>query len=184
MSSISNYLDLVETHIRQVAKYIRLIEDAILVTLLLAMIFLAGFDILARMLFGGGVSWIPPILKIMVLWVGLLGALLATRTREHIAIDIIGRVAPNTIRQSLLFITSLFSAIVCLLIAWYSQEFVRFSKEFGDIAFARIPAWPLQIIIPICFLLMGLRFLVQSALAGIYLIQRTANARTSARKPE
>ena len=50
------------------------LEDSILVLLLLAMILLAGYDILARTLFGGGVSWIPPLLRVMVLWIGLLAA--------------------------------------------------------------------------------------------------------------
>lgn len=183
MQGSPNYLDHAEKHIRQATKYIRLVEDAILVTLLMIMILLAGFDILARSLFGGGVVWIPPILKIMVLWVGLLGALLATRTREHIAIDIVGRLAPFTLRQFLLVITSLFSAVVCLLIAWYSQEFVHFSKEFGDIAFARVPAWPLQIIIPISFLIMGIRFSIQTIIASLQVVKRLT-PRTSIRKPE
>ena len=153
-------------------KYVRYIEDSILIGLLLAMVLLAGFDILARLLFGGGVAWVAPLLKVMVLWVGLLGALLATRTREHIAIDIVGRLAPPHIRQTLNIITSLFSALVCLLLAWYSQEFVRFAWKFGDIAFARVPAWPLQIIIPICFFFMGLRFLLQTGEAALYFLRK------------
>lgn len=169
---------------RRLIKYVRFIEDSILVSLLMVMILLAGFDILARTLFGGGVVWIAPLLKVMVLWVGLLGALLATRTKEHIAIDIVGRLAPLSVKQVLTIVTSLFSAIICLLIAWYSQEFVRFSKEFGDIAFARIPAWPLQIIIPICFLLMGLRFLIQTVSASLFIARQLKPSHFSARKPE
>ena len=70
------------------------IEDSILVLLLLSMIVLAGVDILARLLFGGGIVWVTPLLRVMVLWVGLAGALVATRSREHIAIDLISRLAP------------------------------------------------------------------------------------------
>src|SRR5690554_7404246 len=170
MQGSPNYLDHAEKHIRQATKYIRLVEDAILVTLLMIMILLAGFDILARSLFGGGVVWIPPILKIMVLWVGLLGALLATRTREHIAIDIVGRLAPFTLRQFLLVITSLFSAVVCLLIVWYSQEFVHFWKEFGDLAFVGLVVWQLQLIFLISFFLLGLGFSFQTIMASLKLI--------------
>lgn len=157
---------------RQLIRYIRYIEDSILISLLLLMVFLAGFDIIARLLLGSGVTWISPLLKIMVLWVGLLGALLATRTKEHIAIDIVGRLAPLHIKKSLDIVTSLFSATVCLLIAWYSQEFVRFAWQFGDIAFARVPAWPLQIIIPVCFFFMGLRFLLQMGESALYFIRK------------
>src|SRR5690606_436779 len=136
-------------------------EDGLLVLLLLAMIVLAGVDILARSLFGGGLVWIPPLLRVMVLWLGLLGALLATRSREHIAIDLASRLVGPGLRPVLVLVSSLFAAGICLLIAWHSYQFVRLAWEFGDVAFGRVPAWPLQIIIPISFTLMGLRFLAQ-----------------------
>src|SRR5690554_7174070 len=77
---LNNIAAIGQKYTRNIVRVLHIIEDTILVTLLLAMILLAGYDILARTLFGGGVAWISPILKIMVLWVGLLGALLATRT--------------------------------------------------------------------------------------------------------
>ena len=138
------------------------LEDSILVLLLLAMILLAGFDILARSLFGGGIAWIPPLLRIMVLWVGLLGALLATRTREHIGIDLINRLGGPLVKRLSSVITLAFAATVAGIVAWYSAAYVGLAKEFGDMAFADIPAWPMQIIIPVSFGLMSLRFAVQS----------------------
>lgn len=137
------------------------IEDGVLVLLLLAMIVLAGFDILARTLFGGGVVWVQPLLRVMVLWLGLLGALLATRSREHIAIDLINRLAGPQTKRWLAVLTSAFAAFICLVIAWHAQAFVRFAFEFGDVAFGRVPAWPLQLVIPLSFALMGLRFALQ-----------------------
>lgn len=175
---LNNIAAIGQKYTRNIVRVLHIIEDTILVTLLLAMILLAGYDILARTLFGGGVAWISPILKIMVLWVGLLGALLATRTKEHISIDIVGRLAPTFIKHLLSIVTSLISAAVCILIAWHSQEFVKFSKEFGDIAFARVPAWPLQIIIPISFAIMGLRFFLQSISAFVAVMSRTASTET------
>ncbi|WP_301387165.1 TRAP transporter small permease subunit, partial [Thalassolituus sp. UBA2590] len=76
---------------KRLVQWLHRLEDSVLVLLLLAMIILAGYDILARSIFGGGVSWIPPLLRVMVLWIGLLGALLATRSREHISIDLISK---------------------------------------------------------------------------------------------
>lgn len=143
----------------QLQRCLHRVEDLFLVGLLLTMIVLAGIDILARWLFGGGISWIPPLLRIMVLWLGLLGALLATRTREHIAIDLVSRLAPDSVNRYLNAITQLFAASVCLIIAYHSQLFVNMAQEFNDIAFAQIPAWPLQAIIPFAFAGMGLRFL-------------------------
>ena len=88
-------------------------EDAILVLLLFIMIVLAGFDILARLLFGGGILWISPFLRVMVLWVGLFGALIATRSREHITIDLINRMAPDSVKRWLSVLTQAFAAFIC-----------------------------------------------------------------------
>ena len=140
-------------------RWIHRLEDYVLITLLLSMILLAGIDILARWIFGGGISWVPPLLRVMVLWLGLLGALLATRTKEHIAIDLLNRMVSPKANQILQAITHLFASAVCLIIAYHSQLFVDMAREFNDIAFAQIPAWPLQLIIPITFAAMGLRFL-------------------------
>ena len=141
------------------------IEDSILVLLLLSMIVLAGVDILARLLFGGGIVWVTPLLRVMVLWVGLAGALVATRSREHIAIDLISRLAPASVVRVIAVVTSAFAAGVCLLICWHSGIFVNMTHEFDDRAFNDLPAWILQAIIPISFGLMGLRFLLHSIMA-------------------
>jgi len=147
---------------KHVVVWLHRLEDTVLVLLLLSMIVLAGYDILARSLFGGGVSWIPPLLRVMVLWLGLLGALLATRTREHISIDLISKLAGPVVNRIASTLTLLFAAVVCGLIGWYSGQYVQLAFEFQDIAFAEVPAWPLQLIIPFTFGLMGVRFLVQS----------------------
>lgn len=151
---------------------IRWLEDSLLISLLFITVLLAGVDILARVLFDGGVIWIPPTLRVLVLWLGLLGALLATRSQEHIAIDVVGRLAPQRLRYIIESVTTLFAAAVCLLIAWHSQRFIQLAYEFGDVAFARVPAWPLQIIIPISFLFMGLRFALQSIVNVIHFLNK------------
>ena len=151
---------------KQLVQWLHRLEDSVLVLLLLAMILLAGYDILARSIFGGGVSWIPPLLRVMVLWIGLLGALLATRSREHISIDLISRLGGPTLNRIASTITLLFAAVVCGLVGWFSGQYVQLAFEYQDIAFADIPAWPLQLIIPFTFGLMGLRFFIQGIAAA------------------
>ncbi|MBN57998.1 TRAP transporter small permease [Thalassolituus sp. UBA3500] len=151
---------------KRLVQWLHRLEDSVLVLLLLAMILLAGYDILARSIFGGGVSWIPPLLRVMVLWIGLLGALLATRSREHISIDLISRLGGPTLNRIASTITLLFAAVVCGLVGWFSGQYVQLAFEYQDIAFADIPAWPLQLIIPFTFGLMGLRFFIQGIAAA------------------
>lgn len=155
-------------------KILHRIEDSVLVLILLSMIVLAGIDILARLLVGGGITWVPPLLRVLVLWVGLLGALLATRSREHISIDLVNRLASPAVSRVLSAITLLFAAVVCGLVGWHSALFVELAYEFGDVAFARLPAWPLQLVIPFSFGLMALRFAIQSAQAAFGNLPETA----------
>lgn len=148
-------------------RLIHRIEDGLLVTLLLAMVILAGVDILARSLLGGGILWIPPLLRVMVLWLGLMGAVLATRTREHISIDLVNRLAKPAVARWISVLTSAFTAVICAIVAISATEFVKVAREFGDLAFGDIPAWPLQIIIPLSFGLMAVRFAIQTVQAAL-----------------
>ena len=43
------------------------------------------------------------------------------------------------------------------LIAWHSINFVRLSLEFGDTLLGGVPAWALQLVLPIGFGLMAYR---------------------------
>jgi C4-dicarboxylate transporter DctQ subunit len=98
----------------------------------------------------------------MVLWIGLLGALLATRSREHISIDLINRLGGPVLKKVSSVMTLIFASGVSGIVAWHSGKYVQMALEFGDMAFADVPAWPLQLIIPISFGLMALRFGIQS----------------------
>ncbi len=66
-------------------------EDALLVLLLSTMIVLASTQILLRNLFDSGFVWIDPLLRVLVLWLGLIGATVATRNNRHIRIDLLTR---------------------------------------------------------------------------------------------
>ena len=141
---------------------IHTLEDSLLVIVLAVMVVLAATDILSRTFFGGGVLWISPALRVMVLWLGLLGGMVATRSREHISIDLVNRLAPAKVAQMLSIVTNAFAAFICALVAWHANAYVEMAQEFGDIAFGDIPAWPLQAIIPFSFGIMALRFAIQT----------------------
>lgn len=138
-------------------------EEGVLALLLLSMIALASADIFLRMFTGGGLVWVSPLIRIMVLWLGLLGALLATRDNQHISIDILSRVLGDAVRRWAQAFTSLFAAAVCGVTAWHSVEFVQGSFEYQDEVMSGVPAWPMQVVIPLSFAMMSLRFALHSA---------------------
>lgn len=148
--------------IQRSVRWLHRVEDVLLALVLSTMLLLAITDIAMRLITGGSLIWIPPVLQILVLWLGLLGALLATRSQEHIAIDVISRFVGPLGKKVCGISGSLFAAIVCSLIAFFSIDFLQQSIEYGDIAFAQVPAWPLQLIIPFTFSLMALRFFLHT----------------------
>ena len=70
--------------IQRFQRWLHKAEDLLLASVLFVMLFLAVADIAMRLITGGSLIWIPPVLQVLVLWLGLLGALLASRTQEQI----------------------------------------------------------------------------------------------------
>ena len=71
------------------------IEDGILVALLALMIALAAVQIFLRNFFGAGIIWGDVLVRVLVLWIGLIGAMIATRQNKHISIDLVARFLRN-----------------------------------------------------------------------------------------
>jgi TRAP-type C4-dicarboxylate transport system permease small subunit len=101
----------------------------------------------------------------LVLWLTLVGSMVAGRTRNHISIDVVTRYLSPMGKRIAGFLVNLFTAVVCSLLAYHSAGLVRMEYEFGTQALAGYPAWIFQIIMPIGFGILGLRYLI-SALTG------------------
>ena len=142
-------------------KFIKLIdafEDGLLVVILSSIIIFAIYQIISRNLLGEGVVWIDPLLRTLVLWVGLSGAVVATRTDNHIRIDVFTKYFPPHMLKHIQRIVYLFTLSVCLLIAWHAARFVYSEYEYETIAFSGIPAWLTALIIPVSFSLIAIRY--------------------------
>ena len=140
-------------------KLLRGLETAVLVLLLSTMLGLAAYQVIARNLFDGGILWGDAAVRVLVLWGALLGAMVAARADEHIRVDLLNRYLSSSAQRQMRRLTSAFTALVCGVVAFYSAIFVIDEREFGDIAFAGVPAWICQSIIPIGMGLIGLRYL-------------------------
>jgi len=126
------------------------------------MIVLAGTQILLRNFFDSGIVWIDPLLRVLVLWLGLLGATVATRNNKHISIDLLSRFLKRDIYCLVQSVVAQVSAWTCLVIAWYGLNWIRIDYEDGTASFVGIPAWMLEVVIPAAFALIGLRYLLKS----------------------
>ena len=134
------------------------VEDWLLISMLAVMVVLAVTQIVYRNVFGGGVVWIDPLLRMLVLWVALSGAVIASRTDNHIRIDFFAKYITGRYYFYIKRIVHAYCVVICALISWYSINFVRMDYEFGTEAFAGMPTWVTQLIIPVAFGLMAFRY--------------------------
>ena len=119
---------------------------------------------MARNLAGVSFTWIDPLLRVEVLWLGLLGAAAATRGGRHITIDILEPVLKGAWKIRLARLANLAAAGVCAVVAWYAWQFVQIEREFPTPGELGMSTWHQQLVIPFSFALMSLRFVLVSLL--------------------
>ena len=139
-----------------------LVETGLLVALLTAMIGVAAYQILARNLFGGGITWGSDLVHVAMLWATMVGAVAAARENRHIKIDLVSRFAGPRLRRVAESVTSLFAAVLCGTLAWYSIEFIRVDFEYGTPGLGDVPAWVCESIIPVAGGAMALDYLARA----------------------
>lgn len=141
-------------------KLIHRLEDATLVLALSSMLLMALLQIILRNFFDSGFLWAESFLRILVLWVAMLGAMVATREKNHISIDLVSRSLDRRLTLPIEILTSLGAAAICFTAMWYSIEYIGYEYEDGTIAFANVPVWACQSIMPVGFGVMAVRFLL------------------------
>ena len=149
---------MINDKLKKLLQKIHLIEDSILAILLIGMILLASSQIFLRNLFDSGIIWADPLLRVMVLWIGLLGALAATRENKHITIDLLARFLSDFMHEVVKALTNIFSCVIAGILAYHSVRYIVMEYEAQSMAFSGIPAWLLEVILPIAFSFIALRF--------------------------
>ena len=148
--------------VKPALKALRRIEDGVLALILAAMIALAAYQVIARNLFDTGLMWGDALVRVLVIWVALIGAMVASRNDEHIRIDVFARFVPPRWQRPLKRFANAFTAAIMGVFAWHSYRFVRFEYEDGMIAFASVPAWVCEAVLPLGAAVIGLRYLLHT----------------------
>jgi TRAP-type C4-dicarboxylate transport system permease small subunit len=96
----------------------------------------------------------------IVLWLGCLGAALATTRVRHINIDVFTRIVPprfKPIRRAAVYSAT---AIAAYVLGIAALRLVVDEREFGDVALGSIKTWVLQIVMPYAFFVISYRSLL------------------------
>jgi len=135
-----------------------LLEDVILVLILVGMILIASGQIFLRNFLDVGFIWTDELLRILVLWIALAGAVAASRSDKQINIAVLNRYLPERLAVLCKVIVHAFTAAVCGTVSVLGIQFVSTSREYGDVLLGHVPAWWLQLALPIGFTLMTWRY--------------------------
>lgn len=140
----------------------RWLENALLSALLAGMISLGALQIALRWSSAGSLVWADEAVRMMVLWIAMVAGVAAAREDRHISIDVLSRFLSPRARVITAAVVDLFTAGVCVALAWYGWLMVRFAIEGEDVLLTGLPAWIFQAVIPVAFLLMGYRYFLWS----------------------
>jgi TRAP-type C4-dicarboxylate transport system permease small subunit len=154
------------TVVARLLRALAIIEDGLLVVLLAGLIVLAGAQIALRNLLDTSLLWADPALRVMVLWVGMIGAVVATRFDKQISVDALSRFLPGRSKAAARVVTDLFTAAVSLALAWHSVRLLLEDRAGGTTVFASVPLWVGELALPVAFGVIGLRYLAYAVAHG------------------
>jgi TRAP-type C4-dicarboxylate transport system permease small subunit len=143
-----------------VFRFVERFEVGAIAALLTAMIFLGCMQIVLRNFFHSGILWADLLMRHIVLWVGCLGAALATTRVRHINIDVFSRLLPGRFRTFRRGVVYTATAVAAYFLGIASLRLVADERLFGEIAFGPVKTWMLQVVLPFAFFLISYRSVV------------------------
>jgi TRAP-type C4-dicarboxylate transport system permease small subunit len=145
-------------HWERVDAIIDRVEQTLVSIFLSAMILIAFLQIVLRDIFASGFTWGDPLVRNLVLWVGFIGAAIATREGKHISIDVVSQWVQPRGKIIIDVIISIASFIICGLLTFAAVKFIRNESLTSDITFLGIRSWIPELVLPITFGLMTIRY--------------------------
>ena len=158
--------DGVHPPVTRLLDWLERVERALLFLLFAALVLVAVYQILARNFWGGGLGFGDVFVRIAVLWVTVIGALLASRRDSHIRIDLLTRFLSPRMTTWVGGAAALFTGLVAGTFAWYAAQLVALDYADGVAGIGAIPAWVCELILPVGFALIALKYLIRVGAGG------------------
>ena len=153
-------------------------EEIIMALTLVGMVLLAAAEVLSRNIWHTGFAWALETLLNATLFLGLLGAAVATSEGRHLNIDLLSRVVKGRAKYLLKVLIGVFAVIVCMLLSlggWQCFELaydavVKEAAGFGGTALSsfkqsfsdgNVPEWLSQFGLCAGFGLIAFHFLLR-----------------------
>jgi TRAP-type C4-dicarboxylate transport system permease small subunit len=150
------------------------VESALLILMLSAMVLVAFGQVVLREVFRTGLDWGDILLRHLVLWLGFLGAAIATSEERHINIDALRRFLPPRVRSSVDVLTDLCAAFICFLLMQAAYGFVQLDMSSQQTMYQNIPSWYAELIIPVGYGLLVVHFTLRAIMRAHSVLTKDA----------
>jgi len=132
--------------------------------LLAFLVLVVSYDVAARHFLGKTLLWCHDVATYSLLYITFLSVTWVLKEERHVKMDLVlNRLNPRA-QAVVNIITSIFSALACLLLAWYGAVVIRDCLQAGYRAptFLAPPLWPMLAIIPVGSFMLAIQLLRQS----------------------
>jgi len=145
-----------------ILKILRRVEEILLVLLLGALVLFSFTQLVLRLVFSFGFPWADIFLRHIVLWIGFIGGVIALDEGKHFAIDFFKRNFSGKTLDLVNVISDFFALITLYFLFNFAMGFWVDEYLYKSILFTvgsiEVPAYSLNCIIPIGFLLLLTHF--------------------------
>jgi tripartite ATP-independent transporter DctM subunit len=143
-----------------------LVEDGIAALALAAMVVLPLAEIIVRKAFGVGIPGSGPFVQHLTLWIGFLGAAIASREGKLLSLATGTFIPAGRAREVAAALASAVAAAMATILAWGGVQLAQSEREAGSVIAAGVPVWVGQLALPIGFTLIALRLAWKAGRAG------------------
>jgi C4-dicarboxylate transporter, DctM subunit len=127
------------------------VEDSLATLALAAMVVLPLSEIVSRRAFGRGIPGAGPIVQHLTLWVGFLGAAIAARDGQLLALATATFIPPGIGRRAAGILAPAFGACAAVVLAWGGWQLAMIERASATTIGAEIPTWVTQLVLPVAF---------------------------------
>ncbi len=146
----------------RVISFARRTEDGLTVAALLLMGVLPVLELFLRTFFHTGIPGTSGYVQNLTLWVGFLGAMIASREGRHLNLSTGMVMLPPRLQGIATTLAATVSTAVASGLCWASLQFVRVEMESPANIAGWLPIWVVEAILPVSFAIITLRFVLQA----------------------
>ncbi len=137
-------------------------EDILALTVFFLLVFIPFFETISRLFGRSGVPASPVLVQHLTLWIGFVGAVLATRQNRLLALTTKPLFIPDEDFHLGRWLAKNVSFIVVIMLMWGSFQLVKIEFQYPFNITPNIPRWFVQIVMPLSFALMAIQIFLNS----------------------